>query len=212
MPFFLAINFLFSLRGNHSLSHSSQPFRLIIKSTITTFTSSSPPGGSSLSISTPASKAQPSNSNSFKPTWGSHESGTPVSDSESTSMPSNLAGQRQDGPGLQACGCFCTCFFTLHLFGGWPQNQHFGCMHNGGLCQCNGEMLGLMLCWHQIGLFFLFSFFTDLATFHYNKLPCVQWCCCPSLPKQLHQRGPSPLRGHASRVILFGLGPHGFMF
>jgi hypothetical protein len=196
MPFFLAINFLFSLGGSHSLSHSS-PSRSIIKSTIAAFISSSPPGGSSLSNSTSASKVQPSNSDGFKPAWGSHKSGALVSDSASTSTPSDSLGRRQDGPGLRAHGCSCTCFSTLRLFGGWPRDQRFGCMRDGGLCQCDGEMSGLMSRWHQIGLSFLFSFFTDHATFCSNKL--VSGAMCSMVPLPIPSKAIASARAQSSK-------------
>ena len=137
------------------------------------------------------------------------------SKSKSTSTPSDSAGQRQDGPRLGACNYSCTtCFSTLRLFGGQPQDRRFRCMRDGGLCRCDGKISGLMSRWHQIVFFFFFSLTSPLqlsVRTSSSAAPYIQWCRRPSFQNNRIGKGPVLCRGHASCVVLFGPGPHGFI-
>ena len=80
-------------------------------------------------------------------------------------------------------------------------------MHDGGLCQCNGKILGLMSHWHQIGFVF-FSFLSDiaLAAFRSNKLvggPMFNGAAAHPFQNNRISEGPVLSRGthHASSCL-----------
>ncbi len=193
------------------MSHSSQPSRLNIISTISLLSSSSAPGGRSTSISILAD-ASLSNSDGFKPTSGSQVQGGLVSDSESA-----LTSSDSDGLECKAHNRSCSfCCATLCFFvGGFEFSVEAACK----MVVCINVM-GKCQVWCYAGsLVDLSLFFSDLMASSFSRpllvVPCMQWhAAIPVTIKAiaLAKGRSSPLQGgtHASRVALCGLGPHAF--